>query len=58
MKGLRPNSLQMLLISTLRPAIKALLAHGADPNFIMPAPTFSLAFILNSFRHRKLDMVG
>jgi hypothetical protein len=35
--------------------MKALLAHGADPNFMMPAPTFSLAFVLNSFRHRLLD---
>ena len=36
-------------------ALKALLAHGADPNFINPHPTFSLAFILNSFRDGRLD---
>jgi hypothetical protein len=36
-------------------ALKALLAHGADPNFIMPFPNFSLAYLLNSFRDRRLD---
>ena len=39
----------------LRRYIKALLAHGADPNFIIPFPNFSLAYLLNSFRDRRLD---
>ena len=35
--------------------IKALLAHGADPHFIIPFPKFPLAYLLNSFRDKRLD---
>ena len=35
-------------------ALRVLLAHGADPNFIMPAPTFSLAFLLAG---QKVDKI-